>query len=122
MYIISKKFWFSGAHQLDHLPEDHKCARLHGHNWCVEVLLRAGHLDADGFVLDYGNLAPFKAYIDTTFDHRFLNEVLGDGRLTTAENLARHFYEWCERKWPGYLYAVRVHETPKTMAEYRISA
>ncbi len=33
MFTITKEFHFSASHQLSHLPEDHQCARLHGHNY-----------------------------------------------------------------------------------------
>jgi 6-pyruvoyltetrahydropterin/6-carboxytetrahydropterin synthase len=116
MYRISKEFHFSASHQLRHLPADHQCARLHGHNYVVVVDLCAAELNADGFVRDYQELAALKAYIDGTFDHRHLNDVF-EGH-TTAENLARHFYDWSRARWPE-VSAVRVSETPKTWAEYR---
>lgn len=39
MFRITKEFHFSASHQLTGLPEDHQCARLHGHNYIVEVEL-----------------------------------------------------------------------------------
>lgn len=117
MYRITKEFHFSASHQLSHLPADHQCARLHGHNYIVVVELSGSKLNADGFVRDYHELKPLKDYIDDHFDHRHLNDVLHD-RPTTAENLAHHFYEWCFARWPETT-AVKVSETPKTWAEYR---
>lgn len=117
MYRITKEFHFCASHQLCRLPEDHPCARLHGHNYIVVVELAASELDRFGFVRDYRELATLKQYIDGDFDHRHLNEVLGhDG--VTAECLARHFFDWCYGHWPETV-AVRVSETPKTWAEYR---
>lgn len=116
MYRISKEFHFSASHQLGHLAPEHQCARLHGHNYIVVVELAAEALDAQGFVRDYHELAPLKEYIDTRFDHRHLNEVMNVP--TTAENMARHFFDWCRARWPETA-AVRVSETPKTWAEYR---
>lgn len=80
------------------------------------VELAAKELNADGFVRDYHELKPLKAYIDDTFDHRHLNDVL-EGH-STAENMAKHFYDWCHARWPEVA-AVKVSETPKTWAEYR---
>lgn len=116
MYRISKEFHFSASHQLGHLPPGHQCARLHGHNYVVVVELAARALNADGFVRDYHELAALKHYIDDDFDHRHLNDVLTVP--STAENMARHFYDWCRARWPETV-AVRVSETPKTWAEYR---
>ncbi|NCQ25228.1 MAG: 6-carboxytetrahydropterin synthase QueD [Rhodobacteraceae bacterium CG17_big_fil_post_rev_8_21_14_2_50_63_15] len=117
MYRISKEFHFSASHQLKDLPETHQCARLHGHNYIVVVDLASETLDAHGFVRDYHDLVALKHYIDENFDHRHLNDVLGDDGVT-AERMARHFHDWCKARWPEVV-AVRVSETPKTWAEYR---
>jgi len=117
MFRITKEFHFSASHQLTELPADHQCARLHGHNYIVEVELSAADLNEHGFVRDYHELAPLKRYIDDELDHRHLNDVLGHNWVT-AEFLARHLYEWCQARWQEVT-AVRVSETPKTWAEYR---
>lgn len=121
MYTITKEFHFSAAHRLYGLPEGHQCGREHGHNFIVEVELQSDELNDVGFIVDYGDLAPLKRYIDTTLDHRHLNEVLGPalpGGQTSAENIAKHLFDWCKVLWPQ-VSAVRVSETPKTWAEYR---
>lgn len=117
MYRITKEFSFSASHQLHGLPDDHPCARLHGHNYIVVVELSATTLDAHGFVRDYRELDLLKRYIDNSFDHRHLNDVLPD-QPTTSEYLAAHFFIWCKQHWPE-VSAVKVSETPKTWAEYR---
>ena len=117
MFLIKKKFEFSASHQLDHLPQGHQCARLHGHNYVVQIELR-GELDRNGFVFDYGELEPFKLMINEKLDHRHLNEVLPC--RTTAENIAQWLFNWAKERWPQVV-AIRVSETPKTWAEYRES-
>ncbi|GAB4299878.1 MAG: 6-carboxytetrahydropterin synthase QueD [Roseovarius sp.] len=117
MYRIAKEFAFAASHQIKGLAPGHPCARLHGHNYTVVVELAAETLDAHGFVRDYRELAPLRAYLDERLDHRHLNDVLGDD-CVTAERLARHLYEWCRARWPETV-AVRVSETPRTWAEYR---
>ena len=52
MYRISKEFSFSASHRLLGLPDGHPCARLHGHNYRVEVELSAADLNRYGFVRD----------------------------------------------------------------------
>ncbi len=116
MFRITKEFHFSASHQLTELPADHQCARLHGHNYIVEVELSSADLNEHGFVRDYHELAPLKRYIDDELDHRHLNDVLRHN-CVTAEFLARHLYEWCQTRWQEVT-AVRVSETPKTWAEY----
>lgn len=118
MYTITKQFAFSASHQLSHLSEGHPCARLHGHNYVVEVVLESAELNSDGFVRDYNDLSKLKNFIDDKIDHRHLDDVLPSGTLSTAEYLARFFYEFARGLWPEVV-AVRVSETPKTWAEYR---
>lgn len=116
MYTISKQFHFSASHQLPTLAEGHPCQRLHGHNYIVELVLQADALDEHGFVLDYGDLKPFKQMIDDQLDHRHLNDVLPD--TPSTENLARYLYDWAKGRW-SQVAAVRVSETPRTWATYR---
>lgn len=116
MYRITKQFHFSASHVLLGLPDGHPCGRLHGHNYLVEIELSAGAVDDRGFVVDYGDLAPLKRYIDDTVDHRHLNDIVPG--QPSAENIARHLFDWCAALWPQVT-AVRVSETPKTWAEYR---
>jgi len=117
MYRISKEFAFSYSHQLDGLPDGHQCARMHGHNAVVRITLASQMLDPTGFVIDYGDLAPLKTYLDDTFDHRHLNDVVEFN--PTAENLCRYLYEFCTHTWDWPVVAVAWSETPKTWAEYR---
>jgi len=119
MLTISKQFHFSANHQLDHLPADHQCARMHGHNYIIEIELSATPdvLTPAGFVRDYGDLGEFKKWIDAELDHRHLNDVLPDMN-PSAENISI----WVFEQWAGRIpemSAVRVSETPKTWAEYR---
>jgi 6-pyruvoyltetrahydropterin/6-carboxytetrahydropterin synthase len=112
-YTISKRFELSYSHELRGLPEGHQCARCHGHNAVVEVELSARYLNDVGFVLDYGELAPLKQWLDETMDHRHLNEVVSFN--PTAELLAHHVGLWCHAQgWP--VSRVGWSETPKTWA------
>jgi len=124
-YTISKTFDFSASHQLGHLAKrhpNHKCCRLHGHNYSVEVILSSPELDSLGFVVDYGALLPFRRWIEATLDHRHLNQVRlsPEGEETTVERLAEWIHGILRSNWPGLpVVAVRVSESPKTWAEFR---
>src|SRR5664279_5008843 len=110
-YSITKDFHLSYSHQLTGLPSTHPCTRLHGHNGIVRILLGSDRL-INGFVLDYGDLAPLSSYINATLDHRHLNEVFPN---PTAEVIAQHLYMWSLRQcWP--VEALGFSETPKTWA------
>jgi len=115
MYIIQKRFDFSASHQLSGLPEGHKCARLHGHNYQVIVILGMPFLDDNGMVVDYGELDNIKTYLDENFEHRHINNVVEFN--PTAENLARFFYDVFSAMWP-MLSGVIVKETEKTEAYF----
>jgi len=121
VHRIGRRFTFVAAHVLANLPDGHKCSRLHGHTYTVEIELIASRLTPPGFVTDFGDLAPFRRYLDGHIDHRHLNEVLDVE--PTSENLAEHFFTWCvtylEPGIPGWVSAVRVCETPASWAEYR---
>lgn len=115
MYQIRKTFGFSASHQLNGLPAGHQCARLHGHNYRVEIVLESPVLNEHGFVVDYGELRQFKEMLDNNYDHQHLNAVVSFN--PTAENLARHFFEVARALWPQTV-SVRVSETEATWAEY----
>lgn len=120
MFEISKEFEFSAAHQLSHLPPEHQCSRLHGHNYKVTVILRCLNLDDRGFIQDYGELKPIKDWIDQNLDHRNLNQVFTNLTVpypTTAEQLAYFLYKKFKGQFP-FLYKIIVSETPKTTASY----
>lgn len=115
-YTITKQFAFSASHVLDGLPAGHQCARLHGHNYVVEVELAADTLDDRGFVVDYGDLGWFKRLLDDQLDHRHLNDAVAVH--PTAELLAQWLFGVLRARHHQAA-AVRVSETPKTWAEYR---
>ncbi|SEF55577.1 6-pyruvoyltetrahydropterin/6-carboxytetrahydropterin synthase [Nonomuraea solani] len=120
-FRIGKRFTFEAAHQLSGLPGGHKCGRLHGHSYTVEVVLTATELSESGFVIDFANLDPIKRHLAEHFDHQPLNEAIDIE--PTSENLARVLFEWCAKNVPlpatAAIEAVRVSETSATWAEYR---
>jgi len=116
MFTISKQFTFSAAHELTHLPQEHSCNTVHGHNYVVTVFARAEMLNKQKMVLDYYELSFIKNYIDKHLDHTFLNDKFG---AITAEYLAYYLCNLFRRTAPQ-IYAVEVSETPKTNARYEI--
>lgn len=113
MVTIAKRFTFDAAHRLD-LPTDHKCSRLHGHTYEVELRVR-GELDARGFVVDYEEIAAAFAPVHDELDHRYLNDVPGLEQPST-EVLVRWIAERLRGKIRG-LVGVRVAESSTTWAE-----
>jgi len=114
---ISKSFGFEAAHLLPNVPADHKCARLHGHSFRVELRV-AGPIGADtGWVTDFADLRSAWAPLHDLLDHRYLNEV--DGLANpTSECIAVWVWDRLAPGLPG-LAAVTVHETCTSTATYR---
>ena len=84
---IYRRFGFEAAHRLPNVPPGHKCARLHGHSFQVEVHV-SGPVDPQlGWVMDFADLAAAWAPVHDALDHRYLNEVEGLDN-PTSENLA----------------------------------
>lgn len=120
---ISKDFRFCAAHQLTGLPAGHKCARLHGHNYVARIVLDTPDVDRLGFVIDYGDLAPIRRWLDDVWDHRYLNDIppFDEGTNPTAENLASHLgtvIPTVVSLPPTALLEVHISETPDTWAAW----
>jgi 6-pyruvoyltetrahydropterin/6-carboxytetrahydropterin synthase len=113
---IFKAFTLESAHRLPNVPAGHKCARLHGHSFRVEIHV-SGPVDPQlGWVMDFADV---KAAFDPLFrqlDHSYLNDVPGLEN-PTSENLARWIWQKLEPTLPQ-LSAVVVHETCTSGARY----
>lgn len=106
---IFKEFTFEAAHLLPNLPPAHKCSRLHGHSFRVEIHV-SGPVDPElGWVMDFGDIKQvFQPFYDQ-LDHYYLNEVPGLEN-PTSENLARWVWDRVAPSLPG-LSKVVVRET-----------
>src|SRR5689334_4675639 len=84
---LKKTFQFEAAHLLPRLPKSHKCRRLHGHSFKVEITVE-GELDNKlGWVMDYADMSKAFKPIWELLDHRYLNEIPGLEN-PTSENIA----------------------------------
>ena len=114
---IWKEFSFEAAHRLPHVPDGHKCARLHGHSFRVEVHVDGPLREPEGWVMDFADLKAAWAPLHDALDHRYLNDVAGLEN-PTSEVLARWIWERLAPTLPG-LGAVVVRETCTTGCVYR---
>lgn len=114
---IFKIFTLEAAHRLPNVPPGHKCARLHGHSFRVELHV-SGPVDPDaGWVLDFADLkAAFRPFYDQ-LDHHYLNDIPGLEN-PTSENLARWIWMRLKPTLP-LLSEVVVHETCTSGCRYR---
>ncbi|MDX1496384.1 MAG: 6-carboxytetrahydropterin synthase QueD [Salinisphaeraceae bacterium] len=78
-----------------HIIEGHsgKCARLHGHNWKIDVEVQVKQLDPLGMGMDFADLKAETKAVTEPLDHRHLNDLPGfNGINPTAENVAAYVY------------------------------
>jgi 6-pyruvoyltetrahydropterin/6-carboxytetrahydropterin synthase len=114
---LVKDFAIEAAHRLPQLPADHKCHRLHGHSFRIEVRVTGDVDPATGWVMDFADVSSAFAPVFDALDHRYLNDV-GGLEFPTSENLARWVWERLRERLPG-LVEVVVHETCTARAIYR---
>ena len=123
MFEIQKSVTFSAAHSLrDYVGP---CARNHGHNYRVEVVVRGKSLDPQEMLIDFDVLDRLLAPVVARVDHQNLNEIPPFDTLNpTAEAIAAWFYR--ELALPvkettqgrGFLAAIRLWETPDACVLY----
>ncbi len=122
MYRIGVKRRFNAAHRLE--GHEGKCARLHGHTWCVEAVYSSAGVGDEAMVLDFELVREMLDNVVGPLDHRYLNEIEPfDSVRPTAENVARVVHarlllEIKTRRLPVDLVEVTVWESPDTWASY----
>ena len=114
---IYKSFQIEAAHWLPNVPEGHKCRRLHGHSFRIEIHV-SGPVDAHyGWVADFGDIKAAFKQIEDQIDHRCLNEIAGLEN-PTSENLARWLWQALKEPLP-LLSSIVVEETCTSGCIYR---
>jgi 6-pyruvoyltetrahydropterin/6-carboxytetrahydropterin synthase len=114
---LRKTFQFEAAHLLPHLPKSHKCRRLHGHSFKVEVAVGGPCHPKLGWVMDYADIGAAFQPIWRELDHHYLNEIRGLEN-PTSENLALWIWKKLEPRLPLLLEIV-VAETCTARCIYR---
>lgn len=106
---IFKVFQIEAAHRLPNVPAGHKCARLHGHSFRIEIHLLGEPDPTLGWVMDFADVKAAFAPLYEQLDHHYLNDIEGLEN-PTSEMLARWIWRRLEPVLPG-LDKVVVHET-----------
>ena len=114
---LRKTFQFEAAHLLPHLPQSHKCRRLHGHSFKVEIVV-AGDCDPKlGWLIDYADISDAFKPLLAQLDHYYLNEIPGLDN-PTSENISAWIWERLKPALP-LLTEVVVAETCQSRCVYR---
>jgi 6-pyruvoyltetrahydropterin/6-carboxytetrahydropterin synthase len=85
---IFKEFTIEAAHRLTRVPAGHKCGRLHGHSFKVQLWVQGSIIDETGWIMDFADVKEAFAPFYEQLDHHYLNEILGLEN-PTSEVLAR---------------------------------
>ena len=121
MYELNVRSEFEAAHKIENYPG--KCARLHGHNWIVEAIVKGSELNELGILIDFKILKSELNKVLDELDHQYLNELeLFAEKNPTAENLAKIIFEKLSESeiFTGTtkLFAIKVYESPKSCVTY----
>jgi 6-pyruvoyltetrahydropterin/6-carboxytetrahydropterin synthase len=113
---VFSSFSFDAAHQLPHVPEGHKCARLHGHTFSVQVHV-SGPVDPFyGWVIDFDVIKKNVQPLIDQLDHHYLNEIPGLEN-PTSENIALWLWVRLKTNIPQ-LSRIIVQESPRNGVVY----
>ena len=114
---LTKSFDFEAAHWLPTFPQGHKCRRMHGHSFKVDIVVEGEVDPALGYLMDFGDIKTAIAPVQEQLDHYLLNDIPGLEN-PTAELLAKWIFDRLKSAMP-LMNLVRVRETCTSAAEYR---
>lgn len=113
---LERSYRFEAAHFLPKVPAGHKCARMHGHSYLIEVAIE-GPVDPErGWLMDFAEIDEHVTPIVRQLDHQVLNEIDALGN-PTSELLA--VWIWNKLAALQGLVEVVVSETPTSRCVYR---
>ena len=110
------RFDFAAARYLPNLSASHRCHRLHGHTFHVELTIR-GEVGRDtGWIVDFDDVDRIIGELKDDLDHRQLNDIPGLENPTT-ERVAEWLWARIVARFAG-LYRVTVQEHPSRGVSY----
>ncbi len=113
---LVRKVSFEAAHRLPKVPPGHKCERLHGHSFRVEIIVEGTVDPVSGWFIDYSDIDDAWAPLFEMLDHHYLNEVPGLEN-PTSEVLCGWLWERLKVSLPD-LRRIVIHETCNASCEY----
>lgn len=120
-FTVSRTFRFEAAHYLPNVPPEHKCRRMHGHSYRIDVAVSARELDECGFVIDFAEIDAAVMPLIAKLDHQVLNDFIEN---PTAEVICLYvrdwLLDWFDAEGLAHL-SIRVYETERAYAEISIA-
>ncbi len=113
---LKKIYSFEAAHHLPSVPPGHKCSRMHGHSYRVEIALRGPVDPKTGWLVDFAVIDDAWMGLFRLFDHHTLNDVPTLDN-PTCENLCGYIWQAMAKSVP-HLAAVTVWETADSCCTY----
>jgi 6-pyruvoyltetrahydropterin/6-carboxytetrahydropterin synthase len=114
---LTKDFSFESAQTLPKVPPGHKCGRMHGHSFAIEISVE-GEVNPDtGWLYDHARISEAMQPLIAQLDHSYLNEIPGLEN-PTIELMAAWFWQKLAPQLPG-LCKIVIHETPTARCVYR---
>ncbi|OEU78674.1 MAG: 6-carboxytetrahydropterin synthase QueD [Desulfobacterales bacterium C00003060] len=111
---------FSAAHYLRGYQGD--CARIHGHNWTIDVFVKCNELDEIGIGVDFKDIKQAVKGVLQRLDHFNLNALPAFKDVNpSSENIAKYLYVELSKKLNSEVVKVskvKVCETPGAGACY----
>ena len=127
---LTKVFYVNAAHQYGHDDWSNEKnwdvfgpdAKVHGHNYTLEVMVTGEINPETGFIVDLGHLKDVvKTHVVDVLDHtQFEKEVdwFAD-KQPSSENLVQFIWEQIEPRLEGAnLHRIRLRETPTIFTDY----
>jgi 6-pyruvoyltetrahydropterin/6-carboxytetrahydropterin synthase len=114
---LSKSYRVQAAHSLPCSGPEHKCRKIHGHNYRIEIFIYGEVDESTGWLADFGVIDTAMEPLRKQIDHHMLNEVKGLEN-PTSENIAGWLWERLKKRLPN-LSAVKVRENESVCCTYR---
>lgn len=114
---LVKEYRFESAHHLPRVPEGHRCARIHGHSYRVEILVCGEVDERTGWLIDFYDMDAQVEPLIAALDHRLLNDIEGLEN-PTCESLCAWLWQRLAPRL-SCLSAVTVWETHDARCTYR---
>jgi 6-pyruvoyltetrahydropterin/6-carboxytetrahydropterin synthase len=105
MFHVFIKSHFSAGHHLRNYPGN--CERPHGHNWKVEVTVKATELDNLGMGIDFRTVKEAVNKVLESLDHHDLNEHTDFQTINpSSENIAVYIFNSLQKYLSAERYGV----------------